>query len=159
MKPADDPTPDRDTIRDALYVRFVRKVLTGNRTITVTDDEVAYFRAYPDEIDDFSAPLAIHRVFLFTGVGLGLGMALVARVVGATEVLSALSPLVEGIIVDLTFGVGVALISASITAYMLGTLMNQQQRNAHAWRAELHARIEATEAAEQGRAGETPEAG
>lgn len=140
---------DRDAQRDRLLMRFVSRVASGAEVHAVTDDEVEYFRAHPEEIDDFAAPIAIHRVFLYGGVGVGAVTAVSARAIEATGALGALSPFVERIIVDLAFGVGVALISASITAFMLGTLMNQQQRSAHRWRADLHARIAEAEAAEE----------
>ena len=39
------------------------------------------------------------------------------------------------------FEVGVALIGAAVTAYILGILLNQQQDNAAAWRSEIRRRI------------------
>lgn len=148
---------DRDDIREHLYLRFIGRLLSGDDRLGVSEDEVAYFRAHPEEIDDFSAPIAIHRVFLLTGIGAGATVATLARVVEAAGLLDVLPALVARIAIDLAFGVGVALIGASITAYFLGTLMNQQQRNAHRWRAELHARI--AEQAAGSAAGDVPPAG
>ena len=45
--------------------------------------------------------------------------------------------------VDIVFEVGVALIGAAVTAYLLGILLNQQQDRAAAWRSEIRRRIEA----------------
>ena len=44
--------------------------------------------------------------------------------------------------VDIIFEVGVALIGAAVTAYILGILLNQQQDNAAYWRAEIWRKIE-----------------
>ena len=38
----------------------------------VTDEEVEYFQAHPEEIDDFTAPLNIHRFFLTFAALLGI---------------------------------------------------------------------------------------
>jgi hypothetical protein len=39
------------------------------------------------------------------------------------------------------FEIGVALIGASVTAYLLGILLNRQQSSAKKWRSELRKRI------------------
>ena len=44
--------------------------------------------------------------------------------------------------IDIVFEIGVALIGAAATAYLLGILLNQQQENASKWRVELRRRIE-----------------
>jgi hypothetical protein len=43
--------------------------------------------------------------------------------------------------VDVVFEIGVALIGAAVTAYILGILLNQQQENASLWRAEIRKKI------------------
>ena len=44
-------------------------------------------------------------------------------------------------VVDIIFEIGVALIGAAVTAYILGILLNQQQDNAATWRSEIRRRI------------------
>jgi hypothetical protein len=44
--------------------------------------------------------------------------------------------------IDIVFEIGVALIGAAVTAYLLGILLNKQQDNAANWRAELRRRID-----------------
>ena len=59
-----------------------------------------------------------------------------------------LDPLSDGgaeFVVDVAFEVGVALIGAAVTAYLLGILLNQQQRNIGAWRDEVRRRIDRRE--------------
>jgi hypothetical protein len=43
--------------------------------------------------------------------------------------------------VDIVFEIGVALIGAAVTAYILGILLDQQQQNAARWRAEIRRRL------------------
>ena len=43
--------------------------------------------------------------------------------------------------IDIVFEIGVALIGAAVTAYVLGILLNQQQDNAAAWRSRIRRRI------------------
>jgi hypothetical protein len=43
--------------------------------------------------------------------------------------------------IDIIFEIGVALIGAAVTAYILGILLNKQQENAAKWRAEIRSRI------------------
>jgi hypothetical protein len=57
---------------------------------------------------------------------------------------SQIAILSEGFIefvVDIIFEIGVALIGAAVTAYILGILLNQQQDNAAVWRSEIRRRI------------------
>jgi len=44
--------------------------------------------------------------------------------------------------VDIIFEIGVALIGAAVTAYILGILLNKQQDNAAEWRSEIRRRID-----------------
>jgi hypothetical protein len=48
-------------------------------------------------------------------------------------------------VIDIVFEVGVALIGAAVTAYILGILLNQQQDAAAKWRLEIRRRIGASE--------------
>ena len=43
--------------------------------------------------------------------------------------------------IDIVFEIGVALIGAAVTAYILGILLNKQQENATRWRAEVRQKI------------------
>jgi hypothetical protein len=110
----------------------------------VTDEEIAYFRDHPDEIEEVTAPVNVHKLFLWAGALLG------AACVGISKVLkfSQLVLLSEGVreyVVDIVFESGVALIGAAVTAYLLGILLNQQQDNAAAWRSEIRRRISGPE--------------
>ena len=46
---------------------------------------------------------------------------------------------------DIVFELGVALIGAGVTAYLLGILLDKQQENAAGWRAEIRRRLSANE--------------
>ena len=41
----------------------------------MTEEEVAYFRDHPDEIDEFTAPVNIRKLFLWAGALLGSALA------------------------------------------------------------------------------------
>jgi len=43
--------------------------------------------------------------------------------------------------IDIVFEIGVALIGAAVTAYILGILLNQQQENAAKWRGAIRTKI------------------
>jgi len=122
--------------RDRLFLKLFLKGSLSE----VTEDEVSYFRRHPDEIDEVTAPVNVHKSFLWAGTLLG------TVCVAASKVLK-FSPIVlfsEGVrefTIDIVFEVGVALIGAAVTAYILGILLNQQQDNAAKWRADLRRRI------------------
>ena len=66
-------TKERDRI-------FLKLFLKGSFS-EVTDDEVAYFRSHPDQIDEVTAPVNVHKRFLWAGTLLGTAC------VGASKVL------------------------------------------------------------------------
>lgn len=103
----------------------------------VTDQEVAYFREHPDEIDEIAAPVNIHRQFLWLGLLLGTVLVGVSKALNYSVLLTDLRQGVREFVVDIVFEVGVALIGAAITAYILGIVLNKQQENAAEWRAEI----------------------
>ena len=53
-------------------------------------------------------------------------------------------------VIDIVFEVGVALIGAAVTAYILGILLDQQQENAAKWRAEIRRRLAERQASGSG---------
>jgi hypothetical protein len=106
----------------------------------VSDEEIAYFRDHPDQIDEVTAPVNVHKIFLWAGALLG------AVCVGLSKAIkfSQQALLSEGyreFVIDIVFEIGVALIGAAVTAYILGILLNQQQDKAAVWRAEIRRRI------------------
>ena len=48
--------------QDKLFIKLLFK-----SSSEVTEDEVEYYRKYPDQIDQVTAPINIHKVFLWTG--------------------------------------------------------------------------------------------
>ena len=48
-------------------------------------------------------------------------------------------------VIDIVFEIGVALIGAAVTAYLLGILLNRQQENAAAWRTEIRRMLDQEE--------------
>jgi hypothetical protein len=126
--------------RDRLFLR-----LFFNPSIEVMEEEVTYFRDHPDEIDDFTAPVNIHKFFLWVGALLGTVCVGLSKVLKYSGLLAFMSEGFSEFVIDIVFEVGVALIGAAVTAYILGILLNQQQQNAAKWRAEIWRRIKENE--------------
>jgi hypothetical protein len=116
-------------------------LLFGNTTIKVTDEEVKYFKDNPEEIDEFSAPLNIHKFFLLIGIIVGICLVGLSKVMKVSFVTKYLPVLLSEFFIDIIFEIGVAFIGAAVTAYLLGILLNQQQHNAKRWRSELRKRL------------------
>lgn len=117
-------------------------LLFSPKPLKVTQAQVDYFTANPDEIEEYSSPINIHSYFLFFGGLVGTGLVGLSKLIKFSELLSAYSPEFSEFAVDIVFEIGVALIGAVATAYFLGILMNRQQQNAAAWRAEIRRIIE-----------------
>jgi hypothetical protein len=119
--------------------------LTFNTSVEVTEDEVAYFRKHPDEIDDFTAPVNIHKLYLWAAALLGAIFVGLSKAIKFSRLAFNMSEGVSEFIVDIIFESGVALIGAAVTAYVLEILLNKQQVNAAEWRKEIWRRIGETE--------------
>ena len=124
-------------MRDRVFLKF----LFGTDSIKVTDDEVKYFREHPSEIDEFSAPVNVHKFFLLIGTLLGIFFVALSKVMKFSSLLVFLSDAYSEFIIDVVFEIGVALIGAAVTAYLLGILLNKQQSDVKKWRTELRKRI------------------
>ena len=122
--------------RDRMFIKLFLK----SSPTEVTDEEVTYFRDHQDQIDEVTAPVAVHKLFLWAGALLGTLFVGVSKVIKFSQ-LAMLSEGVREFVLDMVFETGVALIGAAVTAYILGILLNQQQDNAAIWRAELRRRI------------------
>jgi hypothetical protein len=107
----------------------------------VTDEEVTYFRDHQEQIDEVTAPVNVHKLFLWGGALVGTLLVGLSKAIKFAHVTFFSEGLFE-FMVDIVFEVGVALIGAAVTAYILGILLNQQQENAALWRAEIRRRIE-----------------
>jgi hypothetical protein len=123
--------------RDRVFLRLFLKSSPND----VTDEEVAYFRDHPDEIEEITAPVNVHKLFLWAGALLGFLIVGLSKVLNYSGLSGFLSKGFFEFVVDITFEIGVALIGAAVTAYILGILLNQQQDNAAKWRAEIRRRI------------------
>ncbi len=123
--------------RDVLFLKLFFKTSPKD----VTDEEVAYFREHPDEIDEITAPINIHKHFLWLGLLLGTVLVGISKALNYSVILAVLRQGAREFVVDIVSEVGVALIGAAITAYILGIVLNKQQENAAEWRAEIRRRI------------------
>ncbi|MDC4989283.1 hypothetical protein [Acinetobacter baumannii] len=128
--------------QDTLFIKLLFK-----STSEVTDEEIEYYRKYPDQIDQVTAPLNIHKIFLWAGALLGVVVVAVAKFLKFSGSLDFLSEGVLEFVIDIIYETGIALIGAAVTAYMLGVLLNKQQENATKWREEIRRRIKESEGA------------
>jgi len=135
--------------RDVLFLKLFFKTSLKD----VTDEEVAYFREHPDEIDEITAPINIHKHFLWLGLLLGTVLVGISKALDYSVILAVLRQGAREFVVDIVSEVGVALIGAAITAYILGIVLNKQQENAAEWRVEIRRRIGGRNVSEQGQAG------
>jgi hypothetical protein len=122
--------------RNQIFIRLFFKSSPDE----LSDEELAYFAEHPESIDEVTAPVNVHKLFLWVGALLGIVL------VGVSKWLKFMEhPLLsESVIefgVDIVFEIGVALIGAAVTAYILGILLNRQQENAAHWRAEIRRKI------------------
>ncbi|EOQ72861.1 MULTISPECIES: hypothetical protein [Acinetobacter calcoaceticus/baumannii complex] len=125
--------------QDTLFIKLLFK-----SSAKVTEDEVEYYRKYPDQIDQVTAPINIHKIFLWTGALLGIVVVGIAKLLKFSGTLDFLSEGILEFVIDIIYESGIALIGAAVTAYMLGVLLNKQQENAVKWREEIRKRIEET---------------
>ncbi|XZT14809.1 hypothetical protein ACT4XF_06560 [Acinetobacter baumannii] len=128
--------------QDKLFIKLLFK-----STSEITDEEIEYYRKYPDQIDQVTAPLNIHKIFLWAGALLGVVVVAVAKFLKFSGSLDFLSEGVLEFVIDIIYETGIALIGAAVTAYMLGVLLNKQQENATKWREEIRRRIKESEGA------------
>ncbi len=127
-------------IRDKL---FLKTFLKGKGE--VTQEELEYFRRHPDEIDEITAPVNVHKLFLLYGALAGILLVALSKVLKFSSVLYFVHGYVREFLVDNVFEIGIVLIGAGITAYLLVILLNTQQENAERWRTEIRSRIRETD--------------
>lgn len=126
--------------QDKLFIKLLFK-----STSEVTEDEIEYYRKYPDQIDQVTAPLNIHKIFLWAGALLGVIVVAIAKFLKFSGTLDFLSEGMLEFVIDIIYETGIALIGAAATAFMLGVLLNKQQENTTKWREEIRTRIHESE--------------
>lgn len=122
--------------RDKMFLKSFFKRSPGE----VTEEEIAYFREHVDEIDEITAPVNVHKLYLWWGALLGIALVALSKYL-KFSIAYLLSESLREFAVDVVFEIGVALIGAAVTAYILGILLNQQQEKASLWRAEIRKKI------------------
>ncbi|WP_323740201.1 hypothetical protein [Acinetobacter oleivorans] len=126
--------------QDKLFIKLLFK-----SNSEVTEDEIEYYRKYPDQIDQVTAPLNIHKIFLWAGALLGVIVVAIAKFLKFSGTLDFLSEGVLEFVIDIIYETGIALIGAAATAFMLGVLLNKQQENATKWCEEIRRRVKESE--------------
>ena len=134
-------TKKEDEIRD----RFALKLLLTDQT-DLNEEEVAYFKKNPDDIDEITAPVNVHKFFLWFGSLLGISLVIVSKLVEVQSLFLVNYIHVKEVFVSIVFEIGVALIGGGVTAYLLGILLNNQQEKAVTWRKKIRERINQPEA-------------
>ena len=122
------------------FLDFVWK-WTSDDSVKISQEEIEYFKEHPDEIDDFASPIQLHKLFLLIGLTIGILGVAIAKALTHSGVLNALPAGIMEFITDIVFEVGVALIGASIVTFMMGIVMNSQQKKVLQWRDEIRKRI------------------
>ena len=126
------PKIDRDTLFFKLFFKNSQEV---------TNEEVEYYREHPEQIEEVTAPVNIHKMFLWGGAILGVLIVVLSKFFKYSQILAFESTWINEFIVDIAYESGIALIGAAVTTYMMGVLLNRQQVNATKWRKEIRKRI------------------
>ena len=129
--------------RDRVFLKLFLRATPSE----LGEEELAYFRAHPDQIDEVTAPVNIHKLFLWAGTLLGVAFVGLSKILKFQPVLENLPEGLREFGIDIIFEIGVALIGAAVTAYILGILLDKQQDNAARWRAEIRRRLKARKTA------------
>ena len=125
---------------DRMFLKAFLKTSPGE----VTEEEIAYFRDHPEQIDEITAPVNVHKYFLWWGALIGVACVGISKLIQFSG-LTLLSGGFREFTIEIIFEIGVALIGAAVTAYLLGILLNQQQDRAATLRSEIRRRIAETE--------------
>lgn len=128
----------RPVLEKATRDKTLLKMMMSSE-VRVTKDELDYFRRHPDEIDEVTAPVTVHKFFLILGSVFGIVLVFVSKLIDLIPTDSA--PMLMEFLVDIVFEIGVALIGGGVTAYLLGILLSSQQDRAKHWRREIRQRI------------------
>ena len=124
--------------------RFALKLLLTDNT-ELNDQEVQYFKEHPEEIDEITAPVNVHKFFLWFGSLLGIGLVIFSKLIEIQTMVFSRSIHFKEVLVSIVFEIGVALIGGGVTAYLLGILLNNQQKKAVQWRQQIRDRISQSE--------------
>lgn len=123
---------------------FALKLLLTDKT-ELNDQEVQYFKQHPEEIDEITAPVNVHKLFLWLGSFLGIGLVILSKLIEIQTLVLSQSIHLKEVLVSIVFEIGVALIGGGVTAYLLGILLNNQQKKAVQWRQQIRDRISQSE--------------
>ena len=118
----------RDKVFLGLYFKTSPEMLT--------EEELTFFREHPEAIDKITAPVNMHKFFLWLGALMGLSLSAFSKWLKFSG-FTLFSEAFMEFSIDLVFEIGVALIGTAVTAYVLGILLNKQQEKAAQWRAEI----------------------
>jgi hypothetical protein len=124
----------------AVRDKFILKLLLTDKA-ELTPEELEYFRKYPDDIDEITAPVNVHKLFLILGTVLGFAFVIISKIINFQTVVLIHHVYLKEVIVDIIFEIGVALVGGGVTAFLLGILLNVQQKKAVQWRKKIRRNI------------------
>lgn len=107
----------------------------------VTEEDIIYFRNHPDQIEEITAPINMHKFFLGVGMLLGTLCVALSKFFKFTDVLYFMPKAVREFCVDFVFELGVALIGGAVVAYILGISLNNQLETGKKWRSDIRKKI------------------
>ncbi|MDH3710183.1 MAG: hypothetical protein OER04_09870 [Cyclobacteriaceae bacterium] len=135
-------TPQKINLRSRER-RIQRKLILKNlrkTEIIISDDEVEFFRKYPEELELMTDTLAAKKLYLWLAAGFGFLLV-------ALSIFFRFNPIIgddnlfHGFFLDLTFEGGVALWGAAITVYLLEIVLDNQTDINEAYRQAVMKRI------------------
>ena len=102
--------------------RFALKLLLTEKT-ELNEQEVQYFKQHPEEIDEITTPVNVHKFFLWFGSLLGIGLVILSKLIEVQTLILTRSIHIKEVLVSIVFEIGVVLIGGGVTAYLLGILL------------------------------------
>ena len=134
-----DPTTAKPIERASLGQLILEFVTRQSEEIT--EEDIAYFTQHPDQIDQVSSAVNLHKLFLIFGLLLGVFLVAVSKIMSYSGLLAVLHPGFAEFLIDIVFEIGVGLIGAAIVTFMLSVTFNAHVRSAKKWRRAIRQKI------------------
>jgi hypothetical protein len=149
MRGRDRPDLSADVYYDSVHGAW-KAITVANHTGLLHEGKYLDQPSGADaEIEEFTAPVNVRKFFLWVGALLGTICVALSKVLKYSGLEGFMPVGLSEFMVDIVFEIGVALIGAAVTAAILEILLNEQQKSAMKWRAEMWRRIGGREAEEQ----------
>ena len=123
--------------------RLQKKLILSNlrtKEIAITEEELEFFTAYPDELEKMTSTLTAKKTYLVLATGLGFILVALSIVIRYNRIFD--DGILHGFGTDLLFEGGVALWGAAITVYLLEIVLDNQTDINEAYRQAVLDRLE-----------------